>query len=198
MRARWNSFRRKGNTTWTGIAPAARFDPAEAVARGGRCPVCGKRVTVGVLHRVEALADREEGKARPPTAGAVIGLVPLPEFLSEILRAGVATQGVTRAYDRVTAALGPDFTVLEHTPIEDIGRVHPLLGTAVSRLRAGRVLREAGYDGRYGAIRLLEAGEIDRLMRGKSSSDASLPRRPHAKATSAAAGTAKQRLRRKP
>jgi PHP family Zn ribbon phosphoesterase len=47
------------------------LDPKETIELGGRCPVCGRPVTVGVAHRVEALADREEGEVIPATAGTV-------------------------------------------------------------------------------------------------------------------------------
>jgi hypothetical protein len=86
-----------------------------------------------------------------------------------------------RAYDRATAALGPDFSVLQETPVEDIVRVNPLLGEAVSRLRAGAVIRQAGYDGEYGVIHLFEEGELDRLTRGALLFDAPLRRRARAK-----------------
>src|SRR5262249_56152401 len=92
--------------------------------------------------------------------------VAVREIVSEIVGGGVASQGVMRAYDRTTAALGPDFTVLEEAPVEDIAKVNPLLGEAVDRLRAGAVIRQAGYDGEYGVIRLFEEGELDRLTRG--------------------------------
>jgi uncharacterized protein (TIGR00375 family) len=167
-------------------ACGVRFDPAETLAHEGRCPVCGNRVTVGVAHRVEKLADRKEAEVRPPpSAGAVTSLVPLPEILSEIVGGGVASQGVTRAYDRTTAALGADFTVLEDVPVEDIVRVNPLLGEAVNRLRAGSVIRQAGYDGEYGVIRLFEEGELDRLTRGALLFDAPIQRRVRAKTKSA-------------
>jgi uncharacterized protein (TIGR00375 family) len=144
-----------------------RLDPAETIANEGRCPVCGNRVTLGVAHRVEMLADRKEADAAPPpTAGAVTSLVPLPEILSEIVGGGVASQGVARAYDRTLAALGADFTVLQEAPVEDVAKINPLLGEAVTRLRAGSVIRQAGYDGEYGVIRLFQDGELDRLTRG--------------------------------
>src|SRR5258708_11253746 len=146
-------------------ACGVRLDPAETIAHEGLCPVCGNRVTFGVAHRVEMLADRKEALP-PPTAGAVTSLVPLPEILSEIVGGGVASQGVARAYDRTTAALGSDFSVLEEAPVEDIAKVNPLLGEAVDRLRAGTVIRQAGYDGEYGVIRLFEEGELDRLTPG--------------------------------
>ena len=141
-----------------------RLDPKETIALDGRCPVCGRPVTVGVAHRVEMLADRDAAPAQPPpTAGAVTSLVPLPEILSEIIRSGVASQGVTRAYDRATAALGPELSVLGEVPVADIARLHPLLGEAVARLRSGAVIRQAGYDGEYGVIRLFGEGELDRF-----------------------------------
>ncbi|WP_019013748.1 UvrD-helicase domain-containing protein [Elioraea tepidiphila] len=146
-------------------ACGVRLDPSETLARNGLCPVCGGRVTVGVAHRVELLADRA-APVPPPTAGEVSSLVPLPEMLAEIAATGVAAQAVTRAYDRATAALGPELAVLQEVPVEEIARADPLLGEAVGRLRRGEVIREAGYDGEYGVIRLFAEGELDRAVKG--------------------------------
>ncbi len=144
-------------------ACGVRLDPRETVAAGGLCPVCGRTVTVGVAHRVESLADRDAVVVPPATAGAVASLVPLPEMLSEIVGSGVASKAAVQAYDRTVAALGPELPMLEALPVEEVSRVHPLLGEAVTRLRAGTVIREAGYDGEYGVIRLFAEGELDRL-----------------------------------
>src|SRR5262249_58191920 len=96
---------------------------------------------------VEILADRKEADALPPpTAGAVTNLVPLPEILSEVVGGGVASQAVARAYDRTTAALGPELSVLEEVPVEDIVKINALLGEAVDRLRAGAGIRQASYE----------------------------------------------------
>jgi len=150
-----------------------RLDPEETIRLGGRCPVCGRPVTVGVAHRVEALADRGEA-VPPPTAGAVSSLVPLPEILSEIVGSGVASKAVTHAYDRALAALGPELAMLQDMQVEDVAKVHPLLGEAVTRLRAGDVIRQAGYDGEYGVIRLFEDGELDSLAGSRLLFDAPL------------------------
>ena len=166
-----------------------RLDPRETIALGGLCPVCGGRVTVGVAHRVEMLADRSEAEAAPPdTAGEAASLVPLPEILSEIVGGGVATKAVAAAYDRATATLGPELSVLGEVPLEDVARADPLLGEAVSRLRAGSVIRDAGYDGEYGVIRLFGDGELDGLTKGALLFDAPLRRR--AKKTAPAAPAA--------
>ncbi len=156
-------------------ACGVRLDPKETIELGGRCPVCGRSVTIGVAHRIETLADRSEAEAAPPpTAGAVTSLVPLPEILSEIVGNGVASKAVAATYDRAIAALGPELAVLEEMPVEDVARVDALLGEAVTRLRSGTVIRQAGYDGEYGVIRLFEAGEIDRLAGNRMLFDAPL------------------------
>jgi uncharacterized protein (TIGR00375 family) len=168
-------------------ACGVRLQPAETVALDGRCPTCGARVTVGVAHRIEALADRSEKEVTPPaTAGAVTNLTPLPEVLSELLSSGAASQGVTRAYDRVTAALGPELGILQNAPIEDVRRADPLLAEAVARLRSGAVIREAGYDGEYGVIRLFEGKELRSLTKGGLLFDAPAPKRTRAAPQTAA------------
>ena len=147
---------------------AARLTPRETLANEGRCPVCGERVTVGVLHRVEMLADRsEEEAAPPPSAGKTENLVPLPEVLAEINATGAASKAVERSYDRLIAALGPELAILDAVPVEDISRASSsLLAEAIARLRSGQVIREAGYDGEYGVIRLFEARELRDLRAG--------------------------------
>lgn len=157
-------------------ACSVRLDPKETIAAGGLCPVCGKPVTVGVAHRVEMLADRD-APAAPPTAGAVSSFVPLIEILSEILQSGPGSHAVTAAFGRALS-LGPELTVLGETPLEDIVRIDPDLSEAIGRLRAGKVVREGGYDGEYGVIRLFAEGELDRRVHGGLLFDApSMPRR---------------------
>ncbi|MGK5531681.1 UvrD-helicase domain-containing protein [Streptomyces sp. URMC 129] len=139
-----------------------RMDPAETRAHGGICPECGKPLTVGVLSRVEELADRPE-PVRPPGAPDFRSLVPLPEMMSEIVGVGPKSKRVLGEIDRLTTALGPELSILEDVPVDDIGAHMPLLGEAVARLRRGEVLREAGFDGEYGVIRLFEPGELKRM-----------------------------------
>jgi DNA helicase-2/ATP-dependent DNA helicase PcrA len=155
-----------------------RFEPKETIAHGGLCPSCGKPLTVGVLHRVETLAERNGADVTPPaTAGEAINLVPLPEMISEIAASGVGSKKVAEAYERAIAKLGPELQILEQLPVEDIARADTLLGEAVARLRAGKVIREAGYDGEYGVIHLFEDGELATLSGGGMLFDGPVARR---------------------
>jgi DNA helicase-2/ATP-dependent DNA helicase PcrA len=137
-----------------------RMAPHETRERDGRCPVCGKPVTVGVMHRVEELADRQD-EAPPGTAGTVQSLVPLPEVLSEILRVGAKSRSVARHYERLLDQLGPELTLLTDVPLDDIRTASSsLVAEAIARLRQQQVIREAGFDGAYGTIRLFHADEL--------------------------------------
>ena len=146
-----------------------RLSPRETREHEGRCPACGKPLTVGVMHRVEDLADRPEDVAPPDTAGPMQSLVPLPEILSEIHQVGPRSKRVARHYESLLGQLGPELQLLNTLPLEDIAPASSSLVTeAVSRLRKQEVIRHAGYDGVYGTIRLFEDAELRRYTRGAS------------------------------
>lgn len=135
--------------------------PEETKALNGICPVCGKPLTIGVSYRVNELSDRKGDFTPPATAGQVYSLVPLPEIISEILGVGVGSKSVVKEYERVTQKLGSELSILREIPIEDITKLSPLLGEGISRLRQGKVIKHAGYDGEYGVIKLFEEDEIE-------------------------------------
>ena len=141
-------------------ACGVRLDPPETRRLAGSCPECGKPLTVGVMHRVEELADRPEDARRENTSPFRC-LVPLPEILAEIHGVGHTSKAVERSFSQIVAKLGPELDILERMPLEDVARGgDPLLLEALTRLRAGNVRREAGYDGEYGVIRLFDPDEI--------------------------------------
>lgn len=134
--------------------------PEETKVLNGICPVCGKPLTIGVSYRVNELSDRKGDFTPPATAGEVFSLVPLPEIISEILGVGVGSKSVVTEYERITQKLGSELSILQELPIDDISKASPLLGEGISRLRAGEVIKHAGYDGEYGVIKLFEEDEL--------------------------------------
>jgi uncharacterized protein (TIGR00375 family) len=135
--------------------------PHDTIKNNSICSVCGKPVTVGVFHRVEELADRET----PVLTKPFYSLIPLSEILSEILDSGPETKGVEAAYEELLNDLGPEIDILLNRDIEDIeaaGGV--LLAKAISRMRKGEVIKQEGYDGEYGVIRLFRDSEKHELM----------------------------------
>ena len=142
------------------------LSPEETVKLKGICPVCGKPLTIGVLNRVNELADRRglspQNLIIPKTAGKVFSLVPLQEILSEIMQVGVSSNSVNNAYENLIRNLGPELSILREIPIDEISKNHSsLLGEAISRLRNGKVIRQAGFDGEYGVIKLFEPDELE-------------------------------------
>ena len=139
------------------------ISPRETEELGGRCPVCGKKITIGVLNRVEQLADRPENYVRPG-AKPFESLVPLPEVIAASTGSSAAGKKVREAYERLIAQLGPEFYILREAPVEEIRHAAgPLVAEGISRLREGRVKRTPGFDGEYGKIGLLSEEDRNSL-----------------------------------
>ena len=133
-----------------------RFTPKETTKHDGLCPECGGKLTVGVLSRVEELADRGE-EEKPEDTDDFKSIVPLPEIVSEIEGKGVASKAVQGTYEMLIQKLGAEFSILEEVPTEDIRRRgFPALAEAIENMRAGKANCEPGFDGEYGRISLLE------------------------------------------
>jgi len=138
------------------------WEPPETRQHGGRCPQCGRPVTLGVLYRVCQLADRPAPpEPLHPRAAPFRSLIPLCEILGEILQAGPDTKGVQSRYEELLARLGPELWILEHAPLDQIARHGgELLAEAIRRMRTGQVIRQPGFDGQYGVIRLFTDEEL--------------------------------------
>jgi len=140
---------------------SVRLDPMETKKHQGICPVCGKPLTIGVFNRVEELADRET----PRISKAFFSLIPLAEILSEIYDCGPSTKKVTAVYEDLLERMGPELYILLDAPLSDIrtqGGI--LLAKAIERMRRSRVIKEGGYDGEYGVIRLFDEAEKAKLI----------------------------------
>ncbi len=134
-----------------------RFTPEQTKAHKGICPVCHKPLVVGVDYRVAELATSPY-EAHPAGAKQVEYIIPLAEILAE-LRGVKSTVGkaVQAEYHEAIERLGDEFNILRNVPVNDIEAAgFPLLAMAITRLRKGEVLREPGYDGVFGTIRVFK------------------------------------------
>jgi len=142
--------------------------PKETKKYNGICPVCGKPLTIGVLSRVEELADRPEG-FKPENAIPFKSLIPLEEIIAEILGVGVGTKGVEKEYKDLIEKFGSELDILLDTSISDLKSATLLeISEAVSRVREGKVNIEPGYDGAYGKIRIFSEGEKKKVSGQKT------------------------------
>lgn len=136
------------------------LSPEETKKLNGVCPVCGKPVTIGVSYRVNELSDRKEIITPPSTAGEVFSLVPLQEIVSEIMQVGPQSKSAVCEYERLVHRFGSELAILQDIPTDEISKASTLLGEGISRLRQGKVIKHAGYDGEYGVIKLFEDDEL--------------------------------------
>ncbi len=136
------------------------FDPIETRAKNFLCPVCGKPLTVGVMHRVMEMADRKTPQY-PNSQHYFESLVPLPEILGEILGVGSGSKKVMEQYRRIIYLFGSEFNLYRQVSIEEINHSYSeILGEAVRRLRNNEVIRKPGYDGEYGVIKVFDHNEM--------------------------------------
>ncbi len=139
------------------------WKPAQTIEAEGMCPVCGRKLTVGVLHRVERLADRPEGD-RPAMAMPFENLIPLPEIIGSVLQVGPTSKRVQGVYERMLAALGPELKILRELSVEEIAKTgDPLIAEGIRRMREGEVHIAPGYDGVYGKIQVFSDEDRARL-----------------------------------
>lgn len=134
-----------------------RLSPAETIANDYRCPACGGKVTVGVLHRVELLADRGEGW-KPAGAPPFRSVIPLLDLIGGALQVGTGAKRAQALYFELLRSIGNEFHVLLEAPLDAIGEVSsPTLARGIGEMRRGDVEIDPGYDGKFGKISLRQA-----------------------------------------
>ncbi len=140
-----------------------RLWPQETRQNEGLCPECGRPLTLGVLYRVEELADRPAG-AQKANQHPFYSTLPLTEILAEIFQMGVQSQKVQAAYENVLEKLGPELTILHQVPLETIASADiPLLSEAIKRMREKNITMLPGFDGEFGRLKIFTDEERDRL-----------------------------------
>lgn len=144
-----------------------RLTPKESKALGNRCPVCKRPLTVGVMHRVEDLADRDEGYV-PAGAVPYRNLIPFEEIIAEAMGAQPGTGGVREEYFKLCAKLGGEFAILLDLPLDELAKqTSAKIVEGVARVREGRVDIKPGYDGTYGEIHIFTEGEVPAAAPGE-------------------------------
>jgi uncharacterized protein (TIGR00375 family) len=135
------------------------YSPKESIARGDICPRCGKKLTIGVMHRVEELADREDVRdaaLRIPYKN----LIPLNEIIAEACEKTADCQSVWDLYFQFIREFGDEHKILTEVTAAELSRLHPeKVARGIDRMRKGLVKIIPGHDGEYGIIRLFEKEE---------------------------------------
>jgi len=122
----------------------------------GICPKCGRKLTVGVLSRVDELADRKDGFVAPD-AIPYKSLVPLREIIAESIGIGSRTKGVEKQYQILIQKFSNEFNILLDVPFEELnGFTLPMIAEAIKRVRSGKLIIEPGYDGKYGKVKIFQ------------------------------------------
>ena len=139
-----------------------RLSPKEALKLNNICPVCRRKLTIGVLHRVEELADREEGFV-PKKAIPFKSLIPLSEIISHVLNTNdLYSRKVWEEYNKLIN-IGPEFEILLNTPKEKLLEITKKeIAELIIKIREGEVKIIPGYDGVYGKLVLNGKGDLEK------------------------------------
>ncbi len=130
------------------------FAPEQTEQHNRLCPVCGKPLTVGVMHRVEQLADRPPGY-EPKGVPGFKSLIPLREVIGDVLGVGPGSKSVDRVYQKLVSGVGNELKVLLDADETTISRFSDSdIAKGVIAARNGQVEVEPGYDGQFGVIKL--------------------------------------------
>jgi len=144
------------------------LSPSESKKSGNICPNCGRPLTIGVLNRVEELADRPEG-FKPENAIPFKSLVPLGEIIADALGVMSGTKQVEAEYKNLIDKFDSEFNVLIDVSRSELEAVTlPEIAEGIIRVREGKVYIEPGYDGVYGKIKIFSEGEQKTVSRQKT------------------------------
>lgn len=132
------------------------LSPLESKGYNYICPVCAKPLTIGVLNRIEELADRPEG-FKPAGAVPFKSLVPLIEIITNVLGVVSETKQAIKEYKNLIENFQNEFNLLLEVPEIELKEVTlPEIAEGIVRVRQGRVLKEPGYDGVFGKIKIFD------------------------------------------
>ena len=148
-------FPQEGKYHWDGHRPCNQnLSPKESKNVNNKCPVCGKKLTIGVMNRVEALSDRKEDYVLK-TSPTFKSLVPLVEIIADALGRGPATVSVQKEYNKLIKDFKTEFNILLDVPEKDLLKSIPVgIAKGIIKVRQGKVRVTPGYDGVYGKVHI--------------------------------------------
>jgi uncharacterized protein (TIGR00375 family) len=130
------------------------FEPKATRENDYLCPVCGKKLTIGVMHRVEKLADRPEGFVLPDHI-PFVNRIPLEEIIADVKSLGVSSQAVQSEYEKIIATFGNELKVLNDLSKEELSKSIPVkIVEGIIKVREGKVNITPGFDGEFGKIKI--------------------------------------------
>lgn len=136
-------------------------EPGQTKKLRGVCPRCSRDLTIGVLNRVEQLADREEGYT-PSNAIPFKSLVPLSELISAILNTTPYSKATWEVYSKLIDRFNNELNVLLNVPADELEQVvERRIAEFIIKNREGKIAIKPGYDGVYGKILLSEEKDED-------------------------------------
>lgn len=128
------------------------FSPTETKKHNGMCPVCGKGLTIGVMNRIDKLADRPL-EYHDPKRVPYTSIIPLHEVIADVLNVGKTSKRIAAIYQELIRVFGSEFGILLDVPVSDIRRGGwAEIAEAIDRVRQGRVQIAPGYDGEFGQV----------------------------------------------
>ena len=132
------------------------MSPQETKSNKGICPKCRKPMTIGVMNRVDKLADRKVGEGKEGRI-PFLSLIPLNEIIADIFGMGVSSLKVRKEYEQLVEAVGNEFKVLMDADYGELKKnTSEKIASGIISVRAGRVELIPGYDGEYGKIKVLK------------------------------------------
>lgn len=144
--------------------------PMESKKLNGICPKCGKKMTLGVVYRVDQLAEKNRPEGyKDPQRVPYKNLVTLDSLIGEALDAGKATKSVKKEYDKLIKAFNSEFNVLLNVSMKEIALASkPGIAEGIRRMREGKLTINPGYDGEFGEIKIFDGEDRKKIENGQS------------------------------
>ncbi len=127
--------------------------PEETKKLEGKCPVCGKALTIGVENRIDKIAKEKEGY-KPENAKTFYKLLPLHELIALWNESSLSSKKTWAVYNSLIEKFKDEFKILLDTSKEEMikEKVNEKLIELILLNRGGKLKVKPGFDGEYGKV----------------------------------------------